>query len=76
MSLEEPEEEKTTGNAGSEMDDKAEESDEEMIDNSGPHENKNEESSNGKFKCHNMCQVSFQSGMKAYSVIPHTLVQQ
>jgi hypothetical protein len=47
-------------------DDKAEESNAEIMDTSVPHENENE-SPNGKLQCHNVCLVSFQIHMKAYS---------
>jgi hypothetical protein len=51
------------------MDNKAEEGNIETMDTSDPHEDK-EESINRKLKCHNVCQVSLQIGMKIYSLIP------
>jgi hypothetical protein len=50
------------------MDNKAEESNIEMMDTSVP--NENEESVNGKLKYHNVCQVSLQIAMETYSLIP------
>jgi hypothetical protein len=75
VSLEEPSASEETkddeeqNNTGNEMDNKAEESNTEMMDTSVPHENK-EESINGKLKFHNICQVSLQVHMKTYSLIP------